>query len=146
VVIKLPIVWHVSACTPLKVTRLHGEYANIGKIRRGRTISAQNSTPETVTWLKIVGPRLKLAPQSKRTKSVYCFITNSKGLRAGCLRFDSRQRQEIYSYFCCVSSRPAPVSIQFSSQWLQRALSPGVKRPNFEGDHSPPSSAKFKNK
>jgi hypothetical protein len=30
-------------------------------------------------------------------------------------------------------------------QWIPEALSPGVKRPGREADHSPPSSAEFKN-
>jgi len=35
-------------------------------------------------------------------------------------------------------------SIQSPIQWLPRVVSPGVKRPGREVDHSPPSSAEFK--
>jgi hypothetical protein len=36
---------------------------------------------------------------------------------------------------------PTPTPIE----WSTRALYPGVKRPEREADHSPPTSAKFKN-
>jgi hypothetical protein len=41
--------------------------------------------------------------------------------------------------------RPAPGLTQPPSQWLQGALSLGVKRVKSEADHSPPSSAEVKN-
>jgi hypothetical protein len=40
-------------------------------------------------------------------------------------------------YFCKLSTQP-PV------QWVPGALSPGVKRPGREDDHSPPTSAEVK--
>jgi hypothetical protein len=43
------------------------------------------------------------------------------------------------------SSRPVLGPTQSSFQWLPRALSPGVTRPGREADHSPPTSAEFKN-
>jgi hypothetical protein len=43
------------------------------------------------------------------------------------------------------SSRPALRSTQPPIQWVPGALSPGVKRPGLEVDHSPPASAEFKN-
>jgi hypothetical protein len=36
-------------------------------------------------------------------------------------------------------------STQTSIQWLPGAISPRVKRPEHEADHSPPSSAEVKN-
>jgi hypothetical protein len=33
---------------------------------------------------------------------------------------------------------------QFPIQWVRGALSPGVKRPGREADHSPPTSAEVK--
>jgi hypothetical protein len=42
------------------------------------------------------------------------------------------------------SSRPALGSTQPPMQWVLGALSPGVKRPEREADHSPPTSAEIK--
>jgi hypothetical protein len=38
-------------------------------------------------------------------------------------------------------SRPALSSTQLPIQWVPGTLSPGVKRPGLEVDHSPPTSA-----
>jgi len=43
------------------------------------------------------------------------------------------------------ASRPALGSNQPPIQWVSGALTLGVKRSGREADHSPPSSAKFKN-
>jgi hypothetical protein len=37
------------------------------------------------------------------------------------------------------------VSLQPPIQWVPGALSPGIKRPERETDHSPPSCAEVKN-
>jgi hypothetical protein len=42
------------------------------------------------------------------------------------------------------SSRPALGSAQPPIQWVPGALSPEVKRPGLEADHSPPASAEVK--
>jgi hypothetical protein len=42
------------------------------------------------------------------------------------------------------SSRPALGFTQPPIQWVPGALSPGVKRPRREADHSPPTSAEVK--
>jgi hypothetical protein len=42
------------------------------------------------------------------------------------------------------SSRPALGSTQPPIQWVSRALSPGVKRPMREFDHSPPARVEVK--
>jgi hypothetical protein len=42
------------------------------------------------------------------------------------------------------ASRPALGSTQPPIQWVPRALSPGVKRPGHEAEHSPPTSAEVK--
>jgi hypothetical protein len=43
------------------------------------------------------------------------------------------------------SSRPAPGHTHTPIQWVPRAISPGVKRPGREADHSVPSSAEVDN-
>jgi hypothetical protein len=43
------------------------------------------------------------------------------------------------------ASRPAPRPSQPPIQWLPGAISPEVKRPGSEVDHSPPSSVEVKN-
>jgi hypothetical protein len=40
-----------------------------------------------------------------------------------------------------VTSRPVLWPTQPPIQWIPETLSPGVKRPGREADHSPPSSA-----
>jgi hypothetical protein len=60
----------------------------------------------------------------------------------GVLGFDSRRRLGIF--FFTNASRTALVPTQSPIQWVQRALSLGVKRPRREADHSPRSSAEVK--
>jgi hypothetical protein len=43
------------------------------------------------------------------------------------------------------ASRPTPGTTQPPIQWLAEALSPGVKQPEREADHLPPTSAEVKN-
>jgi hypothetical protein len=66
----------------------------------------------------------------------------SSGLRDGGPGFDSRQGKEIFLY--STASRATLGPTQPPIQWVPGALSPGVKRPRCEADHSPPSSAEVK--
>jgi hypothetical protein len=59
------------------------------------------------------------------------------------LWFKSRQEMRIFLF--TTASRPALGPTKPLIQWVTRALSPGVKRPWREADHSPPSSAEVKN-
>jgi hypothetical protein len=54
-------------------------------------------------------------------------------------RSSSPFRGETFLLF--MFSRPALGSTQSSNQWIPRALSPGVKQPRREADHSSPTSA-----
>jgi hypothetical protein len=56
---------------------------------------------------------------------------------------DIRQRQEIFLY--STASRPALGPTKPSIQWVAGSLSPGVKQPGREADHSIPTSAEVKN-
>jgi hypothetical protein len=53
--------------------------------------------------------------------------------------FDSQQGHEMFLF--SIPSRLALRSNQPPIQWVLGTLSPGVKRPGREADHSPPSSA-----
>jgi hypothetical protein len=67
----------------------------------------------------------------------------SDGLRAGRPGFDFRQGREILLYSS--ASRPALGPTQPPIQRVPGVLSPVVKRPGYEANHSPPSSAELKN-
>jgi hypothetical protein len=73
----------------------------------------------------------------------YFFLRGcSAGLRTiGVLRFDSRRRLGIFLF---TASRPALGPTHPPIQWVPGALSLGVKRPDRETDHSPPSSAEVR--
>jgi hypothetical protein len=47
-------------------------------------------------------------------------------------------------FLLSTSSRPVLGPTQPSIQWVPGALSPGVKRPGHEADHSPPTSVEVK--
>jgi hypothetical protein len=48
-------------------------------------------------------------------------------------------------FFFPTASKPALGPTQPPIQWVTGAVSPGVKLPRCEADHSPPSSAEVKN-
>jgi hypothetical protein len=60
------------------------------------------------------------------------------GYGAGRPRFDPRQRQDIFLYSTASTSALEPP--QSHIQWVQEAVSPRVKRPGREVDHSPSSA------
>jgi len=72
-------------------------------------------------------------------QSVYRWATS---WTIGVLRFDSRRRLWIYLF--TTASRTALEPTQLPNEWVPGALSPGVKRPGRETDHSPPYDAEVK--
>jgi hypothetical protein len=56
----------------------------------------------------------------------------------------SRSPGRVNSFLFSTSSRPVLGSTQPPIQWVPTALSPEVKRPGREADHSPPTSAEVK--
>jgi hypothetical protein len=70
----------------------------------------------------------------------------SDWLRAGRQRCQSSSPGRVKNFLFSALSKPALGSIQRPSQWVQGALSPGVKRQGREADHSPPISAEVKTK
>jgi hypothetical protein len=64
------------------------------------------------------------------------------GWTIGVLWFDSRCGLGIFLF--TTASRTALGPTQHPIQWVPGAVSLGVKRPGREADHSPPSSAEFK--
>jgi hypothetical protein len=65
------------------------------------------------------------------------------GRTIGVLGFDSRRGLGIFLF--ATVSRQALGPTQPAIQWVPGALSLGVKRPGYEPDHTPPSSAEVKN-
>jgi hypothetical protein len=53
-------------------------------------------------------------------------------------------RVPVGSRIFSTSSRPVPGPTQPPIQWVPGALSPGVKRPGREADHSPPTTVEIK--
>jgi hypothetical protein len=68
----------------------------------------------------------------------------SEWLQAGQPRGRSSSPGRDKNFLFSISSRLALGPTQAPSQWLPGALSPGVKRPVREADHSPPASAEVK--
>jgi hypothetical protein len=65
------------------------------------------------------------------------------GWTIGVLGFDFRRGLGIFLF--TTASRKAPGPTQPPIQWAPGALSPGVKRPGRDTDHSPPFNAEVKN-
>jgi hypothetical protein len=68
-------------------------------------------------------------------------VTTVTRLRAGRPAFDSQQGQQFFLF--ATASRRALGPTQPPVQEVSRFLSPEVKRPGRQADHSPPSSASF---
>jgi hypothetical protein len=69
-------------------------------------------------------------------------IATAYGLDDRGVRSSSPDR--VNNFLFSTSSRPALGSNQPPIQWVPGVLSPGVKRPEREADHSPPASAEVK--
>jgi hypothetical protein len=80
---------------------------------------------------------LCLAVTTISAKYVYefCSLSIVTRLRAGQPGFDSRQRLRFI--FLLTASRPALGPTQPTIHWVLEVLSPGLKRPGREADHSP---------
>jgi len=72
-----------------------------------------------------------------------CIKIGATGWTIGVLEFDSRQGLGIFLF--TTPSRTALGPTQSPIQWVNGALSLGIKRPGREANHSPLSSAKSKN-
>jgi hypothetical protein len=66
----------------------------------------------------------------------------TRGWKIGVLGFDSRRGLAVFLF--TTASRTGLEPTQPPIQWLQGALSLGVKRAGREADHSPPYSAEVK--
>jgi hypothetical protein len=94
------------------------------------------------TWCKVRAKlSLSLINKAQRPKDdePVLFSRYGDGIRAERTGFDSQQGQ----FF--TASRQALGSTQSLLQWVPEALSPAVKRPGREADHSPPSSVEVYN-
>jgi hypothetical protein len=77
---------------------------------------------------------------SNRSRDSVVGIATSYGLD-GCGSIPGGSKK---FFFTSIALRPALVPTQTHILWVPGALSPGVKRPGREVDHSPPTSAKVK--
>jgi hypothetical protein len=68
----------------------------------------------------------------------------SDWLRAGRLRGRNSSPGTVKNFLFSTSFRPALGFTHPPIQWVPGVLSPGVKRPGREADHSPPTSAEVK--
>jgi hypothetical protein len=83
---------------------------------------------------------------------VYSLVRNEPGwrsryshwLRPGRPRGRSWSPSKVKNFLFPMSSRPALGSTQPPIQWIKGSLSPGLKGPGREADHSPPASAEVK--
>jgi hypothetical protein len=69
----------------------------------------------------------------------------SDWLRAGRQMGRSSSPGRVKNFLSSTSSKPALGPTQHPIQWVPGVLSPGLKRPGREADHSPPTSAEVKN-
>jgi hypothetical protein len=76
--------------------------------------------------------------------SCYTDLSSTDWLRAGRPRDRRSSSGRIKNVLFSMSSTPVLGSTQHPVQWVAGALSPGVKRPGREADHSPPASAEVK--
>jgi len=95
-----------------------------------RWIHSTPSYPVSLRSVLILSPHIRVA----------CIVTE---VRAGRLEFDSRLGQGCF--LIATASRPALGLTQPPIQWVPGGFSPGVKRPGYKADHSPPYSAEIKN-
>jgi hypothetical protein len=72
------------------------------------------------------------------------YLCFGRSLRAGWPRGQSSSPSGVKIFLFSRSSSPLLRSTQPPIQWVPGALSPGVKRPGREVEHSPPSSAEIK--
>jgi hypothetical protein len=79
--------------------------------------------------------------KSKRSRDSAVGIATGYGLEDRGSEFETRWGK---NFHFSTSSRPALGPTQPPIQWISEALSPGIKRPGREDDHSPPTSAEVK--
>jgi len=91
----------------------------------------------------------KVIQSQKGIKHVLHILTDVKisqsVTNATCWTNGVRFSVTVRIFFFATASRPAFGPTQPPIQRVPEVLSPGVKRPESEADHSPPSSGEFKN-
>jgi hypothetical protein len=138
--------WDIILCTPLKINRRFGETYHLHL--QGRTSRARTSLQPVFTLvsflaysiLKICSSGTSVGFQRTtriKSRDSVVGIATSYELDDRGVGIRVPEGSEIFS----TSSRPALESTQPPIQWLPGALSPAVKRPGREDDHSPPASA-----
>jgi hypothetical protein len=87
-------------------------------------------------------PQIMVASSRPKNRDSSVGTALDKGWRTGVLGFDSRWTLGIFLF--TTASRTALGPTQPPSQWVPGTLSLGVKRPGHEAHHSPPPTAKVK--
>jgi hypothetical protein len=116
----------------------------------GNTSGTLDSILTTLCWLSSTG-MYGVVTGTPKCKSAVVFICRGSGkfMYQYYTPTEPRQLSRYIETDCGQSSSPVetrPVlrHTQPPIQWVQGALSPGVKRPRREGDHSPPPSIEVK--
>jgi hypothetical protein len=118
----------------------------------------QNSAPQTPSMCCVLSltwePTLRIRKSNRYNYSFYIplFTAGELGscsrysdwLRAARSRGQSSSLGRGKNFLFSMSSRPVLGPIQPPIQWVNGALSSGVKRPEREADHSPPTSEEIK--
>jgi hypothetical protein len=107
-------------------------------------LSSRQFGPTSNAWVRFTrGPYRKLTVLIKPIP-IYPVSRDSDWLRAGQQRGRSSSPCRVKNFLFSTSSRPALGPTQPHTQWVPGALSPGVKRPGREADHSPPTTTEIK--
>jgi hypothetical protein len=108
-----------------------------------------HGTGENVYWHKLCFafffrqflPETFFSPTNILRRSRDSSVGNSDWLRAGRQSGQSSSSGRVKNFLFSTSSRPALGPTQPPTQWVPGAVSPGIKRPGREADHSPAASA-----
>jgi len=118
-------------------------YSGGGTKIKTKTILGRKNAPPPKKKLLLVSRKFIFETYTDMRRSRDSSVSIVTRLQAGIPGFDSWLGQGIL--LLATTSRPVLGTTQPPIQWVQGALSPGVKRSRREADHSPPPSAELKN-
>jgi hypothetical protein len=121
-----------SVCDEKSVSQLLMVTFNIFDFLDSQTCLTSVRRPSLISYFTSAGYTIQI---KNPWKDLHFNESKGRGRRSS----PGRVKKFLFS----TSSRQALGPTQIPIQWVPGALSPGVKRPVREGDHSPPSSAEF---